>query len=59
MSDPSSSLSSLVRGGIRRMSMKKSRSETERVDIDVDADGCHEVEAGTLQEGTVTYFYEI
>ncbi|XP_060084561.1 uncharacterized protein KIAA0930 homolog [Ylistrum balloti] len=50
MSDPSSSLGSLVRGGIRRMSMKKSRSETERVDHTLDVDGCHEVEAGTIQE---------
>ncbi|KAJ8299737.1 hypothetical protein KUTeg_023797 [Tegillarca granosa] len=50
MSDPSSSVASFVRGGIRRLSMKKSQSETERVGGEVDVDGCPEVEAGTLQD---------
>ncbi|XP_041365331.1 uncharacterized protein KIAA0930 homolog [Gigantopelta aegis] len=50
MSDPSSGLNSWVRSGFRRTaSMKKSRSETENVDVH-EGDGCHEVEAGTIQE---------
>ncbi|XP_046580369.1 uncharacterized protein KIAA0930 homolog [Haliotis rubra] len=50
MSDPSSGFSSLMRGGFRRaVGMKKSQSETENVETVAD-DGCHEVEAGTLQE---------
>eukprot|EP00105_Crassostrea_gigas_P026996 XP_011448177.1 PREDICTED: uncharacterized protein KIAA0930 homolog [Crassostrea gigas] len=47
MSDPSESFSSLVRGGIRRLSMKKSRSETE--DVNAGIVNCQEVEATTLQ----------
>ena len=52
MSDPSSGINSWVRSGFRRTaSMKKSRSETENVDAH-EGDPYHEVEAGTIQEGT-------
>ncbi|KAK3102251.1 hypothetical protein FSP39_009920 [Pinctada imbricata] len=50
MSDPSASIGSFFRGGIQRMSMKKSRSETEKVNGETDADGYPEVEASTLQD---------
>ena len=49
MSDPSESFGSFVRGGIRRLSMKKSRSETE--DVNTGIENCQEVEATTLQSG--------
>lgn len=49
MSDPSESFGSLVRGGIRRLSIKKSRSETE--DVNAGIVNCQEVEATTLQSG--------
>ncbi|XP_062582134.1 uncharacterized protein KIAA0930 homolog [Saccostrea cucullata] len=47
MSDPSESFGSFVRGGIRRLSLKKSRSETENVNAGIE--NCQEVEATTLQ----------
>lgn len=59
MSDPSSSVASFVRGGIRRLSMKKSQSETERVGGEVDVDGCPEVEAGTLQDGRIVFAFDL
>jgi hypothetical protein len=50
MSEPNASFSSFVRGGIKRISMKKSRSEAERINGDM-TDGLHEVEAGTIHNG--------
>lgn len=38
------------------MSLKKSRSEAERVDNTLGVDGCHEVEAGTLHDGMLTSY---
>lgn len=53
MSDPSNSIGSYVRGGFRRaLSMKKSRSETENVE-GITSNGCTEVEANTIHEGSV------
>ncbi|XP_063401040.1 uncharacterized protein KIAA0930 homolog [Mytilus trossulus] len=49
MSDPNASFGSLVRGGIRRLSMKKSRSEAERINDDM-TDGFHEVEASSVHD---------
>ncbi|XP_055995528.1 uncharacterized protein KIAA0930 homolog isoform X2 [Ostrea edulis] len=47
MSDPSESFGSFVRGGIRRLSLKKSRSEAE--DVNAEIENCQEVEATTPQ----------
>ncbi|CAC5385054.1 Uncharacterized protein KIAA0930 homolog,Uncharacterized protein KIAA0930 [Mytilus coruscus] len=49
MSDPNASFGSLVRGGIKRLSMKKSRSEAERINDDM-TDGFHEVEASSVHD---------
>lgn len=52
MSDPSASSGARFPGGFRRAtSMKKSRSETEKVDNSSE-NASDEVEAGTLQDGT-------
>jgi hypothetical protein len=55
MSDPSESFGSFVRGGIRRLSLKKSRSEAE--DVNAETQNCQEVEATTPQKGKLNVIY--